>query len=129
MWLAPIYGSPHASFRLKAEATCPHGLSRMKIRSHRSYLISTAACVWLAVNFEGVAQQPQTTVPQPPAGQVQAPPPQAPPQGRRDGGGGRKDDPVNADVDWTKQPPLLAKTPEEQLKTFILQPGLEIVNH
>ena len=51
-------------------------------------------------------------------------------QGRGRGlGGGRKDDPINADVDWTKQPPLLAKTPEEQLKTFILQPGyrLELV--
>ena len=53
-----------------------------------------------------------------------------PRQGRGRGlGGGRKDDPINADVDWTKQPPLLAKTPEEQLKTFILQPGyrLELV--
>ena len=101
----------------------------MKIRSHRSYLVSTAALVWLAVNFEGVAQQPQAPVPQSPAGQVQTPPSQAPPQGRRGGGGGRKDDPVNADVDWTKQPALLAKTPEEQLKTFILQPGyrLELV--
>jgi len=73
----------------------------MKIRSHRSYLVSTAALVWLAVNFEGVAQQPQAPVPQSPAGQVQTPPSQAPPQGRRGGGGGRKDDPVNADVDWT----------------------------
>ena len=101
----------------------------MKIRSHRSYLVSTAAFVWLAVNFEGVAQQPQPPVPQSPTGQVQTPPAQPAPQGRRGGGGGRKDDPVNADVDWTKQPPLLAKTPEEQLKTFILQPGyrLELV--
>ena len=40
------------------------------------------------------------------------------------GGGGRKDDPINADVDWTKQPPLLAKTPEEQLKTVHPAAGL-----
>src|SRR6185312_3361107 len=34
-----------------------------------------------------------------------------------------------ADIDWTKQPPVLPKTPAEQLKTFILQPGyrLELV--
>jgi mono/diheme cytochrome c family protein len=34
-----------------------------------------------------------------------------------------------ADLDWTKQPPVLPKTPAEQLKTFILQPGyrLELV--
>ena len=32
-------------------------------------------------------------------------------------------------IDFTKQPPVLAKTPEEELKTFILQPGyrLELV--
>ena len=53
----------------------------------------------------------------------------APGQGRGRGGGGRKDDPINADVDWTKQPPVLPKTPEEELKQFILQPGyrLELV--
>ena len=77
-----------------------------------------------------IGQTPTPTT-QNPTGQVQAPQPPAPQgQGRgRGGGGGRKDDPINADVDWTKQPPLLAKTPEEQLKTFILQPGyrLELV--
>ena len=59
---------------------------------------------------------------------MQTPPPPAPPQGGR-GGGGRRDDPVNADVDWSPKPPLLAKTPEEQLKLFLLQPGyrLELV--
>ena len=37
--------------------------------------------------------------------------------------------PQNAAPDFTKQPSVLAKTPEEQLKTFILQPGyrLELV--
>jgi mono/diheme cytochrome c family protein/glucose/arabinose dehydrogenase len=69
----------------------------------------------------------------PPGGQVQAPPtPGAEGRGQGRGrglGGGRKDDPINADVDWTKQPPVLPKTPEEQLKTFILPPGyrLELV--
>jgi mono/diheme cytochrome c family protein/glucose/arabinose dehydrogenase len=44
-------------------------------------------------------------------------------------GGSRQDDPINAGLDWTKQPPLLPKTPAEQLKQFILQPGyrLELV--
>ena len=75
----------------------------------------------------------QTPVQQQPGAQVQAPPltpaPGAQGQGRGRGGGGRKDDPINADVDWTKQPPVVPKTPEEELKQFILQPGyrLELV--
>ena len=83
-----------------------------------------AAFAWSAAGFVVIAQQSQTPAPPSPTGQLQAP------QGRGRGlGGGRKDDPINADVDWTKQPRLLAKTPEEQLKTFILQPGyrLELV--
>jgi hypothetical protein len=103
----------------------------MRHRLHTSrWLI--AAFAWSAASFVLIAQQPQAPAPAPqtPTGQVQAAPSQQPPQGRgRGGGGGRKDDPANADVDWTKQPPLLAKSPEEQLKTFILQPGyrLELV--
>ena len=86
-------------------------------------------CVALAgASLIAIAQTPP--VAPSPGSQVQ-PAPQ-PPAGRGRGrglGGGRKDDPINADVDWTKQPPLLAKTPAEQLKQFILQPGyrLELV--
>ena len=90
-----------------------------------------AALVWSVTSFVVIAQQSQPPTPPSPTGQVQPPQPPAPQgQGRGRGlGGGRKDDPINADVDWTKQPPLLARTPEEQLKTFILQPGyrLELV--
>jgi mono/diheme cytochrome c family protein len=54
-------------------------------------------------------------------------------QGRGRGGGGgggaTKDAPVNAGVDWTKQPSVLPKSPADELKHFILQPGyrLELV--
>ena len=69
--------------------------------------------------------QPSTT--QPPAGQ----PPQTaqPPAGRGGGRGSDKDSPVNAGVDWTKQPSVLPKKPAEELKEFVLQPGyrLELV--
>src|SRR6188508_3812997 len=102
----------------------------MKSTSIRSSWCLIAAFAWSAAGFVAIAQQSQTpTPPSPGAGQVQTPQPPAP-QGRGRGlGGGRKDDPINADVDWTRQPPLLARTPEEQLKTFILQPGyrLELV--
>ena len=74
----------------------------------RTWLI--AAFVWFVANLIGIAQPAQTPAPPSPTGQLQAPQPPVP-QGRRGQGGGRKDDPVNAEVDWTKQPPLLAKTP------------------
>ena len=94
--------------------------------AHR-LLSVTLLCASLTGAIVVVAQTP---APQPGA-QVQTPPPPgAQGQGRgRGGGGGRKDDPINADVDWTKQPPVLPKTPEEELKQFILQPGyrLELV--
>jgi mono/diheme cytochrome c family protein/glucose/arabinose dehydrogenase len=72
-------------------------------------------------------------VAQTPAPSGQAPGAQTPgvpaPGGRRGGGGGQLDDPINAGIDWTKQPPVLPKTPAEQLKQFILPPGyrLELV--
>ena len=48
----------------------------------------------------------------------------APGRGGRGGlGGPGKDDPINADVDYAKKPPVLPKTPAEELKQFILQPG------
>jgi mono/diheme cytochrome c family protein/glucose/arabinose dehydrogenase len=81
----------------------------------------------------GLVLVAQTPAPgQTPPGQTpatpSAPAPGAPPQGAggragRDGGGGRQDDPINAGIDWTKRPSVLAKTPEEELKQFILQPG------
>ena len=99
----------------------------MATRSHR-FLITTLICGLLGA-IVVVAQTPapqsgsQAQTPGP------TPAPTAPGQGRGRGGGGRKDDPINADVDWTKQPPVLPKTPEEELKQFILQPGyrLELV--
>jgi mono/diheme cytochrome c family protein/glucose/arabinose dehydrogenase len=101
----------------------------MSTSSHR-FLILTLFCAFLAGAIVIVAQTP---APQSGA-QVQSPPAPPPPGGqgqggRGRGGGGRKDDPINADVDWTKQPPVLPKTPEEELKHFILQPGyrLELV--
>jgi mono/diheme cytochrome c family protein len=63
------------------------------------------------------------------SGQGAQPPAPAPGPGRGGLSGSVKDAPINADVDWTKQPSVLPKTPAEQLKTFILQPGyrLELV--
>ena len=62
----------------------------------------------------------------------QNPPPATETQGAPGRGGGRGRAGGGQDlsgIDFTKQPPVLAKTPEEQLKTFILQPGyrLELV--
>ena len=58
------------------------------------------------------------------------PAPGAPARGREEagrgrGGGGR----ISSGIDFTKQPPILPKTPEEQLKLFLLPPGyrLELV--
>ena len=86
----------------------------------------------IAAGFAVVAQTPAPAG-QPPAGQPgQAPPaPGAPAQddpagrGRGRRGGGQD----LTGIDFTKQPPVLAKTPEEQLKLFILPPGyrLELV--
>jgi mono/diheme cytochrome c family protein len=91
-----------------------------------------------AVVAMGLAVVPQTPAPtgQAPAGQSgQAPPPGAPApgapaedeagRGRGRRGGGQD----LTGIDFTKQPPVLPKTPEEQLKQFILQPGyrLELV--
>jgi mono/diheme cytochrome c family protein len=95
--------------------------------THRLILVATF--VVAATTFSIVAQTPPGTQPagQPaaPAGATQAPAP-----GARGGGGGSSfDAPVNAGVDWTKQPSMLPKTPADELKTFVLQPGyrLELV--
>ena len=88
----------------------------------------------LALSAAGLAVLAQTPAPttQPPAGQGGQPPaPDAPgqadAQGGRGRGRGRGQDLTG--IDFTKQPPVQAKTPEEQLKHFILQPGyrLELV--
>ena len=94
---------------------------------HALPLAAGLAFVLVTATLAVIAQTPAPPS-QPAAGQGPPPAP-APPAGRRGLGGGRKDDPINADVDWTKQAPLQARTPEEQLKTFILQPGyrLELV--
>ena len=94
------------------------------------------AFVLSAAGLAVVAQTPAPTT-QPPGGQTAQPPPATPPgsaqgapaQGDAAGrgrGGGRQD---LSGIDFTKQPPILPKTPEEQLKLFILPPGyrLELV--
>jgi mono/diheme cytochrome c family protein/glucose/arabinose dehydrogenase len=67
---------------------------------------------------------PASQNPPPPTQQQGAPAPGGP-AGRGRAGGAQD----LTGIDFTKQPPVLAKTPEEQLKTFILQPGyrLELV--
>jgi len=67
----------------------------------------------------------------PPATQApaQAPAAPAPGTGRGGGGGSQKDSPINAGVDWTKQPSVLPKRPADELKEFVLPAGyhLELV--
>jgi mono/diheme cytochrome c family protein/glucose/arabinose dehydrogenase len=101
--------------------------ARDRQHSRPPYLVLAFAIA--AASFAVVAQTPGPPGQAPAQVQQTSPPPQ-PPGGRGRGlGGGRKDDPINADVDWTRQPPLQPKTPAEQLKQFILQPGyrLELV--
>ncbi len=100
----------------------------MTTRSHHARLPWLLASVLSAAGFVVLAQAPV-----PPAGAPagQAPPAGAPPQddaaGRGRGRPGGGEDLTG--IDFTKQPPVLPKTPEEQLKLFILPPGyrLEIV--
>src|SRR5262245_1717064 len=105
--------------------------------------ITVSAGAFLLAGFVLSAQGPgQTTPPQTGAGQATGgatPPaePGAPQEGRGRGRGGperlpggpQANDPAYANLDFSKRPPALPKTPEEQLKTFILQPGyrLELV--
>jgi mono/diheme cytochrome c family protein len=81
-----------------------------------------------AVGAGGLAIVAQTPAPAPPPGQTgQTPPGQEDAGGRGRGRAGGAQDLTG--IDFTKQPPVLPKTPEEQLKQFILQPGyrLELV--
>ncbi len=89
-----------------------------------SLVLATAI---LAAGIVVLAQAPTPTA-QSPAGQTGTPPPSTPAdQGQGRGrGGGRQD---LSGIDFTKQPSVLPKTPEDELKQFILQPGyrLELV--
>jgi mono/diheme cytochrome c family protein len=84
-----------------------------------------------------VAQTPAPTA-QPPGGQAGQTPPApnpkaqgqlAPAQGDAPGRGRRGGGQDLTGIDFTKHPPILPKTPEEQLKLFLLPPGyrLELV--
>ena len=93
---------------------------------HTTLVLAVAICFATLVVF---AQAPPQGAPQP--GPTTPTPTAQDPTGRggaegRGRGGGRQD---LTGIDFTKQPPVLAKTPEEELKTFILQPGyrLELV--
>jgi mono/diheme cytochrome c family protein/glucose/arabinose dehydrogenase len=78
-------------------------------------LLFAVACVGMTVAGAG------EEAPAPPGGQQ-------PPAGGGRGGRGQGPD-INTVPDFTKRAPITAKLPEEQLKTFILQPGyrLELV--
>ena len=102
---------------------------------HAPHTTLALAVAIFAASLVVFAQTPQQTTP--PASQTSQPTPPPPAQepdptgrggaeGRGRGGGGRQD---LTGIDFTKQPSVLAKTPEEELKTFILQPGyrLELV--
>jgi mono/diheme cytochrome c family protein/glucose/arabinose dehydrogenase len=93
-------------------------------RSPWSLIVALASCV-AATSLVLVAQTPTPATQNPPPAQPQGAPGQGGPQGRGRAGGAQD----LSGIDFTKQPPVLAKTPEEQLKTFILQPGyrLELV--
>jgi mono/diheme cytochrome c family protein len=97
-------------------------------------LIWVLASTLIAAGFAVVAQTPAPAGQPPTTDQGQAPPtgpaqgaPAQPDAGRGRGRRGGGQDLTG--IDFTKQPPVLPKTPEEQLKQFILQPGyrLELV--
>ncbi len=96
------------------------------ISLRRSSVVTLLAVGSLATGLTILAQTPVPPGSQPAAAAGQTP--AAPQRGGR-GGGPRQDDPINAGVDWSPQTPVLAKTPDEQLKHFILPPGyrLELV--
>ena len=102
----------------------------MRLRFHHSrWLI--AAVAWSAASFAVIGQAPAPTT-QNPAGQVQAPRLSLRPlRARAAAADSAADERMirSTPTSTGRQPPLLAKTPEEQLKTFILQPGyrLELV--
>src|SRR4051794_8397434 len=80
-------------------------------------LLAAAALLVMVVGLARVAQTPPAPPARPPAGQG---------AGR---GAGAEPDPTLPVPDFTKQPPVLPRTPAEELKRIILQPGyhLELV--
>ena len=64
-----------------------------------------------------VAQAPPPTPPAQPGQPAQAP------GGRGAGGGGTLSSTTNAGADFSPKPPIVARTPDEQAKAFILPPG------
>jgi mono/diheme cytochrome c family protein/glucose/arabinose dehydrogenase len=94
------------------------------MKSKAPFVMSLLALAGAVVIGQAPAPQTQTPPAPPAAG--------APEQGRGGGGrggGGRGGNAQAAEPDFTKQPSIQAKSPEEQLKTFILPPGyrMEIV--
>jgi mono/diheme cytochrome c family protein len=91
------------------------------------------ACVAATACLATLLAQPPASAVQPPAQTGQTPAPasgQSPVDPGRGAGAGRgSDGQTLADIDFTKQPSVLPKTPDEELKTFILSPGyrLELV--
>jgi len=95
---------------------------------HTTFALGVAIFAASLVVF---AQTPQQTAPAGQPGSTTPPTAQdatgrGGAEGRGRGGGGRQD---LTGIDFTKQPSVQARTPEEELKTFILQPGyrLELV--
>ena len=116
----------------------------MKQSTTHTWFLGVAVFIVLATGLVTIAQTPAAQTPPqgaaaqtPPAAAGQTPPADA--QGRGGGrgrggpdflaGGPQADDPAYANVDFSKKPPVLALTPEQQLEKFILQPGyrLELV--
>ena len=99
-----------------------------RLASRSSWCLGGLALTVVAAGLTLSAQAPDGGRGRAPTAPAQAP------AGGRAGGGGRgggaqKDAPVNAGVDWTKQPSVLPKRPAEELENLILQPGyrLELV--
>jgi mono/diheme cytochrome c family protein/glucose/arabinose dehydrogenase len=102
-------------------------MTRRSSAPPRAFFLALAL---FAAGLVVLAQTPAPTA-QPPAGQAgQLPAPGTPPvpgPPGREGGRGRGQDLTG--IDFTKQPSIQAKTPEDELKQFILPPGyrLELV--
>jgi glucose/arabinose dehydrogenase/mono/diheme cytochrome c family protein len=84
-------------------------------------IVRSSAVMVLMIGVVTLAQTP----PAPQTGAPAAPPGQPPTQGRAGEGrsGGTLSSTTNAGADFSPKPPVKAKTPEEQAKTFVLPPG------
>jgi len=108
----------------------------MNTRNSRIRQLPVVAVLACATFGAGIALVAQTPPPAPPPqvfgsqGQQPDPSQQPAPQPGRAGGQGRGGRGTSTEVpDFTKQPPIQAKTPAEELKQFVLQPGyrMEVV--